>query len=222
MTPPAALLFDFGGTLDADGIPWKDRFFALVSEAGVAVEPEAFDRAFYAADDALVGRLPKELALTETVERLAGDLARSLGQGPELAQSIAARFLSDALSKLDANAELLARLSPRYRIGVVSNFYGNLEAICSGTSIGRYVEVAVDSQAVGAEKPDPRIFQAALSALDTDPGRAVFIGDSLPRDMEGARRLGMPHVWLAPRATQGCCPGDSVIASLAELPGVLP
>ncbi|MEP6994358.1 MAG: HAD family hydrolase [Acidobacteriota bacterium] len=222
MTTPAALLFDFGGTLDADGVAWKDRFFALVSEAGVAVEREVFDRAFYRADDALVGHLPKELSLQETVERLAGDLSKALGQGPELARTVAAKFVADALTKLDENARLLAGLSSRYRIGVVSNFYGNLQAICSGTSIGRYVDVAVDSEAVGAEKPDPRIFQAALSALDTDAGRAVFVGDSLPRDMAGARGLGMPHVWLQPGATHGCCPGDAVIASLAELTRVIP
>ncbi len=222
MRPPDALLFDFGGTLDADGVAWKDRFSALVADAGVAVEPEAFDSAFYAADDALVGRLPKELSLEDTVARLSRDLAKALGQSEDLGRSIAARFLSDSIVKLDASAQILAGLAERYRIGVVSNFYGNLEAICSGSSIGPYVSVAVDSQAVGVEKPDPRIFQAALSALATDPSRAVFIGDSLARDMAGARRLGIPHVWLQPGARQGCCPGDAVIASLSELSRVIP
>ena len=222
MSRPEALLFDFGGTLDSDGIPWKDRFYTLVLDAGVAVEPERFDQAFYAADDALVGALPKGLDLTETVERLALDLSRALGRGPDLAETVAARFLESAFAKLDENARLLAALAGRYRIAVVSNFYGNLRAICSGTSIGPYVEAAVDSEEIGAEKPDPRIFQAALHALETDPSRAVFVGDSLPRDMAGARRLGMAHVWLQPGATRGCCPQDAVIASLSELTRVLP
>ncbi len=222
MTRPHALLFDFGGTLDADGIAWKDRFFALVSQAGVAVEPERFDRAFYAADDALVGALPTNLDLTETVKRLSDNLSRELGEGPELAATVAARFLQSSLEKLDESSRVLAGLAGRYRIGVVSNFYGNLAAICSASSIGPYVEVAVDSQAVGSEKPDPRIFQAALSALDADPGRALFVGDSLPRDMAGARSLGMPHVWLHPGVAQGCCPGDEVIARLSELNRVIP
>ena len=218
---PATLLFDFGGTLDADGIAWKDRFRALYSQEGPTVAPEAFDRAFYAADDALVGALPKDLTFRETVERLSHGVARALELPPESAARVAARFLSDALAKLDANARLLARLSSRYRIGIVSNFYGNLEAVCSGTGIGRHVGVAVDSAAIGFEKPDPRIFQAALEALATSADRAVFVGDSLPRDMEGARRLGMPHVWLNPGASAACCPGDAVIASLDQLPEVL-
>ena len=221
-TPPAALLFDFGGTLDADGVAWKERFHALISHEGVAVEPERFDRMFYQADDALVGRLPKDLSLEETVRRLSRALAESLGQSSELAERVARGFLTESIAKLDANAAVLETLAGRYRIGVVSNFYGNLAAICSGTSIGPYVSAAVDSAAVGASKPDPRIFQAALEALETSADRAIFIGDSLPRDMEGARRLGMRHVWMQPGATAACCPDDAVIASVTELLGVLP
>jgi FMN phosphatase YigB (HAD superfamily) len=225
MTTPdrrEALLFDFGGTLDSDGVAWKDRFFALVADAGLSVERDRFDRAFYAADDALVGRLPRQLSLPQTVQRLSLDLARGLGGDSELARKIGTRFLDDTLAKLAANARVLEKLAERYRIGIVSNFYGNLEAICAGTCIGRYVDVAVDSETVGATKPDPRIFQAALDALATSADRAVFVGDSLPRDMEGARRLGMRHIWLHPGATTACCPSDTVIASVGELLRVLP
>jgi len=30
-----AVLFDFGGTLDANGIPWKERMLALLQKEGV-------------------------------------------------------------------------------------------------------------------------------------------------------------------------------------------
>ena len=53
-----------------------------------------------------------------------------------------------------------------------------------------------DSTAVGWTKPDPRIFRHALDALGVSPEDAAFVGDSRPRDMEGARALAMPHVWL--------------------------
>jgi putative hydrolase of the HAD superfamily len=216
-----ALLFDFGGTLDADGIAWKERFFALVADAGVSVDRARFDQAFYAADDALVGRLPHDLSLAQTVQRLSIDLARGLGGDSALARRIGTRFLDDSVAKLAANARILEKLSERYRIGIVSNFYGNLEAICAGTSIGPYVDAAIDSETVGATKPDPRIFQAALDALSTSSDHAVFVGDSLPRDMEGARKMGMRHVWLHPGATAACCPADPVIANVSELLKVL-
>ncbi len=217
-----ALLFDFGGTLDADGVAWKDRFAALFREEGLAVPAERFDRAFYAADDALVGAVPRDLSLGETVERLSRSVASALEAGPEAGDRVAARFLDGSRAKLEENARLLERLSSRFRLGIVSNFYGNLETVCAEAGLAPHLGVAVDSAAVGFEKPDPRIFEAALSALGASAGAAVFVGDSLPRDMEGARRLGMPHVWLKPGESRACCPEDAVIASLAALPEVLP
>jgi FMN phosphatase YigB (HAD superfamily) len=50
------------------------------------------------------------------------------------------------------------------------------------------------------------------------------VGDSLARDMAGARGLGMPHIWViepsAPAAS-ACCPHDPVVRSLEELQGLL-
>ncbi len=37
LSPRASVLFDFGGTLDADGIPWKERFFRLYQAEGLAL-----------------------------------------------------------------------------------------------------------------------------------------------------------------------------------------
>ena len=76
MKTPKAILFDFGGTLDADGMTWKDRFRSM---AGLTAPSEQFDRAFYAADDALVGTIPRDLSFRETVDRLSENLGRELG-----------------------------------------------------------------------------------------------------------------------------------------------
>jgi FMN phosphatase YigB (HAD superfamily) len=214
MVAPAVLLFDFGGTLDADGVPWKDRFSRLFAEEGGAAAD--FDRAFYDADDALVGAVPRDLSLTDTVELLARGLAEKLGR-PEAAARVAGRFLADARASLEVSGEILKRLHERYRLGIVSNFYGNLEAVCRETGLAPHLDVAVDSAVVGAEKPDPRIFEAALAAVRAAPAEALFVGDSLPRDMAGARALGMPHIWLSTGSGPACCPQDRVIGSVREL-----
>ena len=221
---PAAsvLLFDFGGTLDADGVTWKERFSHLWSEHGSEVPPEQFDSAFYAAHDALVGSIPPTLALRETVERLGRAVAQNLNAGDHsTGQRVARRFCDEALQQLAGNAMLLARLASKYRLGVVSNFYGNLSAVCEETGLDRHLAVMIDSASVGFRKPDPRIFQAALTRLDTPASEAVFVGDSLERDMAGARGIGMRHVLLAPKfsdASRGvCCPGDRVVHRLEEV-----
>lgn len=218
MVAPAVLLFDFGGTLDADGVPWKDRFSRLFAEeTGAALN---FDRAFYDADDALVGAVPRDLSLTDTVGLLARGVAEKLGR-PKAAARVAGRFLADARASLEQSSEILGRLHGRYKLGIVSNFYGNLEAVCRETGLAPHIDVAVDSAVVGAEKPDPRIFEAALSAVGASPAEALFVGDSLPRDMAGARALGMPHVWLSSGPGLACCPRDRVIGSVRELEEVL-
>ena len=222
---PIAVLFDFGGTLDADGVAWKERFFRLWCEEAGAIAPERFVPAFYRADDAVVGAVSPTLSFRETVERIAHGLARGVGAAdPALAERIARRFLEEALARLRASALLLSQLSRRYRLGVVSNFYGNLSAVCAETGLSPSLAVMVDSACVGCVKPDPRIFQAALTGLNVRPEQAVFVGDSLPRDMAGAKAMGMPHIWLTPKTSGGespCCPGDRVIHVLEELREVL-
>jgi putative hydrolase of the HAD superfamily len=217
----SVLLFDFGGTLDADGVAWKERFFRLWRAEGEDLPREAFDRAFYAADDALVGALPLELPLAETASRLARGIGEGLGtRDASVPERVAERFTAESRGNLSRSAALLARLSSRYKLGVVSNFYGNLEAVCREAGIGRYLSAAVDSEEVRCSKPDPAIFHAALERLSAEAAEAVFIGDSPARDMAGARGVGMRHVLLAGEAFNGfrpCCPGDSRIRRIEEL-----
>jgi FMN phosphatase YigB (HAD superfamily) len=222
----SAVLFDFGGTLDAEGLSWKDRFHRLFESEGVAVGPARFDAVFYAADDALVGAVPESLTFHDTVCRVAEGVALALGpDDAALGSRVTARFLADARACFEANAPILERLARRYRLGIVSNFYGNLATVCDNAQVRRYFGVIVDSARVGISKPDPRIFMQAIDALGVQPGRAVMVGDSLARDMAGARAAGISHIWLAPEpARQGrpCCPGDRVIPSLRDLEGLLP
>jgi FMN phosphatase YigB (HAD superfamily) len=55
------------------------------------------------------------------------------------------------------------------------------------------------SEVVGAEKPDPAIFRAALEALgipESDYGRVAMIGNNLERDAVGANRLGLISIFV--------------------------
>ena len=220
-----AILFDFGGTLDADGLTWKERFYRLYREAGVAPPRERFDPLFYRADDALVGAIPATLSFRDTVFRLAADVSRALGLADDaLTARVAGRFLDDALACLGANAPLLERLGRRYRLGIVSNFYGNLPAVCENAGVRRLFSVIIDSAQVGCEKPDPRIFQRAVAELELTAADATVVGDSLPRDIAGARAAGMRHIWLAGEAAAGaqaCCPDDPVVRSLRAVEALL-
>jgi len=218
--PPAAVLFDFGGTLDAPGLPWKERLFALYRAQGVAVTADRFDPVFYRADDALVGTVPTTLSFRDTVDQLVAGVSAGLGVTDDaITARVATRFVDDARDAVAASTLVLSGLARRYRLGLVSNFYGNLENVCDDLGLRPLFGAIVDSARVGCTKPDPRIFQRALAEVGVGPRDATFVGDSRPRDMLGARDAGISHIWLVagPLQPAPCCPGDRVVHALGEL-----
>jgi putative hydrolase of the HAD superfamily len=227
--PKQTLLFDFGGTLDADGVAWKERFHAYYRAEGLDLESEKFAPAFFAADDPLVGLLPNA-DLAETTARLVCNLGAELqarfgyDATGDCSSRVGKRFVKDTAATLARNCATLKALKARYRLGVVSNFYGNLDAVCRGAGLASLFDVIVDSHVVGHQKPDTAIFRAAMEPIGAEPATTLMIGDSLPRDFEGARRCGMEFIWIAPERGRsqpqppGQCP---VIGRLTELEALL-
>jgi putative hydrolase of the HAD superfamily len=216
-----AVLFDLGGTLDAPGVAWKERLHRLYQVEGIVITAKHFDPIFYRIDDSLVRTIPPTLSLRDTVQRLVAAVSEAAGlRDPRLTDGIATRFYEDALTYARDNLPLLSQLAERYRLGVVSNFYGNLTTVCDELGFGPYLSVIMDSAEVGWLKPDARIFRQALDHLCLPPTSAAFVGDSFRRDMAGARFVGMPHVWLVGDVLASlapCCPGDRVIRTLQAL-----
>ena len=218
-----ACLFDFGGTLDSDGITWQDSFFHLYRKHGLQPDREDFRKAFYHADDSLTEtRALDGVGLRATIELQVSKVLDCLGleDCARQRQAIAEDFIDSTERNIARNRPLLEALRKRFTLGIISNFYGNLEIICEELGIRDYFRCIVDSNREGVIKPDPEIFQAALDRIGVAPPQALFVGDNVFRDMEGAKKMGMPHVWLAgefERHRKPCCPEDPVIHSLEEL-----
>ena len=111
------------------------------------------------------------------------------------------------------------------RIGLISNTHRCLASFQSHFELQGLISATISSSDHGLMKPHPSIFTAALQLVDSAPGEAVMVGDSLKHDVEGALAVGMRAVLLnrgdaaAPRVS-----GDHrvpVIRSLRELPGLL-
>jgi beta-phosphoglucomutase-like phosphatase (HAD superfamily) len=242
--PIETLLFDFGGTLDANGVAWKERFYAFYRAEGLDVPADVFAASFFAADDSLIGSLAPATDLAGTVHALVANVEAELARRGTGANGIgiadgrsngdrgtrvASRFLSEASANFARNRPILEALGERYRLGVVSNFYGNLEAVLDGAGLASLFAALIDSHCVGAEKPDPAIFRAALKALDAAPETTVLVGDSLHRDREGARRTGMRFIWMVPEGVDVAQsrasaepPVEHAVTSLRDLMNILP
>src|SRR4051812_11979433 len=92
-----SLLFDYGGTLDADGTTWLDRFHPIYKEAGLDIPKDRFDRAFYDSDDNLHTRHAlKGLNLAQTVRLQVADVIGAVSPArADLIDPIADRFVAD-------------------------------------------------------------------------------------------------------------------------------
>jgi HAD superfamily hydrolase (TIGR01509 family) len=109
-------------------------------------------------------------------------------------------------SVAERSAEALARLQQAgLRLGVVSNSDGRVEQALAAAGLRKYFDVVVDSALVGVEKPDPRIFQAALKALSVKPEEALYVGDLYQVDVVGARAAGIEAILLGDAAAPADC-----------------
>lgn len=219
-----AVLFAFEGTLDAHGLAWSERLHRLLLAEGVVVAPARFAPIFDAAARGLVGAVPPALPLRDTVDRLVSEAIRGLGlRDPGLVARVASRFVEQTQAGIRDQRALLSALADRYRLGIISNFYGNLISICDECGLRDLFGVIIDAADVGVRKPDPRIFRLAVDALGVEPADAVFVGASAAHDMAGAKAAGLPHIRVAPPADRAvpCCGSDRVVSALDELGSLL-
>lgn len=192
------LLFDYGGTLDGAASHWLDRFVALYRDAGVDLPFERIKDAFYRADDAAYAdpRIPGS-TLRELMDfHVRAQLAALDLDDAALHRRLVDRFIRGSEAALSASRDVLSRLSRRFRLGIVSNFYGNVDRILADAGIAPFVCVIVDSARVGLSKPDPRIFLHAVTQLGPPPAETLHVGDSYERDVVAAHQAGLRTAWL--------------------------
>jgi HAD superfamily hydrolase (TIGR01549 family) len=93
--------------------------------------------------------------------------------------------------------ELVTLLRARLRVAVISNNTVAEQSEKLATfGFAPFVDALVTSEEVGAAKPDPRIFRAALARVGCEPHEAVMIGDAWQQDIVGATGAGIRALWL--------------------------
>jgi putative hydrolase of the HAD superfamily len=102
------------------------------------------------------------------------------------------------------------------RLAVVSNWDVSLHDVLERTRLRGLVDAVVISAELGAAKPDPAIFRAALERLGATAAEAVHVGDSVETDVAGARAAGLQAVFVARNGAQAP-DGVRVVSSLDGL-----
>lgn len=149
---------------------------------------------------------PPELAplwafVSEFRVRAWREALRALGVADDaLARDLADRYrtLRRAERAVDPDAEaVLHDLSRDHVLALVTNGAPDVQREkLAGTTLARYFATIVISCEVGVAKPEPRIFQIALERIGASAAGAAMIGDSLARDVAGARAAGLRSIWL--------------------------
>ena len=119
-----------------------------------------------------------------------------------------------AFQMLGAARALLEALRSRgLKTGVIVNSWPDPGRVVrrdiDAAGLTELLDAIVISSEVGLRKPDPAIFRLALDELAVDPADAMFVGDRLDTDVQGAANLGMTTVqalWFSADDTPGIEP----------------
>jgi putative hydrolase of the HAD superfamily len=224
---PRAVLLDVGGIFL---LPEARRIVAAFARAGVDVDPDRLPDAHYRAagtfsteldvDDDWAGSW--QSYLVDYVDACTG----GVDDPDEVHRHVDSEFADAALWAdvvADAVTGLRTLAGTGVVLGVISNADGlmaqrlrDLEILQVGPGLGVEVATVIDSGAVGVMKPDPRIFELALTAAGVDAAESWYIGDMPAFDVVGARRAGLRPFLMDPLALHLDADYDRV-ASLSEL-----
>ncbi len=222
------VFFDFGGTLDSNALPWRENFYSIYKSEFKNLDEEKFSKAFFDSDDNLHLRHDLSKAgLEKTVEFQVSDVFKHLKiENKSAEERIINSFISNSRKYFQISKSVLENLkSKNLKLGVISNFYGNLKPILKGENLLQYFDVVADSGQIGFIKPDRAIFEWALKKADTTAQESAMVGDSAHRDMKGAANMGMPHFWLCGKNNKKdfklSYPKAVILRDIAELPDKL-
>lgn len=224
------ILFDFGGTLDTNGVHWSVKYYEILKRLFPSLDFKIYSEVFIKADEILQ---KYAVNINNYYELLAKQFSLQcdlLNQKLKLQinhrqyETMLKEIYTDVQNNINSARKIIKSLRRNYKIGIVSNFYGNLQVICNNLKLSNLLDIVVDSAKVGYSKPDPEIFLFALKNFNSSPEKCIIVGDSYERDIKPSKQIGCTTVWLKGRSWKEECEfgyADFVITTLSEIKEIL-
>ncbi|MFF0740371.1 HAD family hydrolase [Streptomyces sp. NPDC004111] len=194
--PFDAVLCDFDGVVrlwSPDGMTALDRAAGLPEGklAAAAFRPDLLDAA-------VTGAISDDQWRAQVAE----DLSESCGSAERALDLV--RQWSRLTGQVDTDVlNLLTDIRRRVPVVLVSNATTRLEKDLSALALAGAFDAVLNTARLGAAKPDPRVFEAAARLADADPGRCLFVDDTLGH-VEAARAAGLTgHHYRQPGPLRG-------------------
>ncbi len=221
------IIFDYGATIDSNGVHWAEVIWDGYQNSRVEVSKDNFRDAYVFAERAMAKNriiLPEDDFRVLMQKKIGLQFSRLKELGMELdvhkADSVAEYCYNSAKESVERAKPILVKLSERYPLVLVSNFYGNIEAVLKDFDLLSLFPVIIESAVVGVRKPDPAIFQLGVDSFDCDSSDVVVVGDSYKKDIEPATTIGCQAIWLKGKgwdASEEVVDFDNIIDSFEEL-----
>ncbi len=227
-----AVFFDWFDTLAHYEPPRQELYSEALREFGVEISPRELTLGIMAADKHFLDenmrspverRTPQEqgevymryqsMVLTKSGIQTDRDLLLKLMRKMQSRlQSLSLVLFEDVLPTLKGLKER------KLTLGLLTNASRNILALQSKLGLDLYLNFVITSQEVGADKPEPPVFLAALKRASVSPAEAIHVGDHYNVDVVGARGVGIKPILLDRDNSYPDVKDCDRIRSLTEIP----
>lgn len=205
-----AIFLDWFNTLARYEPPHYEIHSQACHHFGIEVSPEKMMRGILLADryffeentlSPVEKRSPEEkaevfigyqdIALTEAGIKVSREmLLKIMKKASQLFEGMTFTLFDDVLPTLKT---LKGR---NYLLGMITNLSRDMNPICRELGLEPYLNFVVTSGEVGADKPEPAIFLAALERAGVNADQAIHVGDQYKLDVVGARGVGINPILI--------------------------
>jgi HAD superfamily hydrolase (TIGR01549 family) len=197
------VLFDYGGTIDTNGLHWGSVLWEQYQKHNLPVTKEAFSKAYSFGERALAINpivKPEHCFLDVLLLKTEQQFFFLKENGVEIDSAYIEKIASDsntfARETVARAKPTLERLAAEYPLVMVSNFYGNLNAVLTEFDIRHLFNHVVESAVVGVRKPSPQIYQLGVEQLNLPASECVVVGDSYSKDIIPGHTVGCQTIWI--------------------------
>lgn len=235
LTDIQGVIFDYGGTIDTNSRHWAEVLWEKYRELQVPVDKPVFREAYVHGERTLarqplvkpednfydVLRIKTRVQMDWLVEN--GILPREKAVAENYASRIADACYAYVLEVLKRTRSVVKTLSEHYKLVLVSNFYGNIQAVLKDFGLDGFFSRIVESSVVGVRKPDPAIYRLGVEAMGLPAGQVLVVGDSFSKDVVPAKKIGCKVAWLKGEGWGNEETDDSLPdVVITDLPDLLP
>ena len=208
LTDIQGVIFDYGGTIDTNSRHWAEVLWEKYKELQVPVDKPVFREAYVHGERTLARqplvkpednfydmlRIKTRVQMDWLVEN--GILPCEKAVAENYASRIADACYAYVLEVLKRTRPVVKTLSEHYKLVLVSNFYGNIQAVLKDFGLDGFFSRIVESSVVGVRKPDPAIYRLGVEAMGLPAGQVLVVGDSFSKDVVPAKKVGCKVAWL--------------------------